>query len=73
MATALLPGPRLLTREEAAAVLGLSPQTLSNWASTGAGGLPYVQVSRRAIRYRLSDLEAWLAARTMTHTGQPTA
>ncbi len=73
MATATLPlsSSPLLTREQAAQYLGLSVQTLCNWACTGRGGLPYVRVSARAIRYRQTDLDAWLAARTMTHTGDP--
>lgn len=71
-ATLTLPSIPLLTREQAAAYLGLSPQTLSNWASTGRGGIPYVRVSARAVRYRQGDLDAWLADRTMTHTGQTT-
>ncbi len=60
----------LLTREQAAAYLGVSPQTLANWASSGRGGIPYVRVSARAIRYRQSDLDAWLQSRTITHTGE---
>lgn len=71
-ATLSVPSTPLLTREQAAAYLGLSPQTLSNWASTGRGGIPYVRVSARAVRYRQSDLDRWLADRTMTHTGQAT-
>ena len=73
MATVTAPAPRLLTREEAAGFLGLSPQTLANWAHTGDGGIPFIRVSRRAIRYRMSDLERWLQARTVETTGQADA
>ena len=72
-ATLTLPSQPLLTREQAATYLGLSPQTLSNWASTGRGGIPYVRVSARAVRYRQSDLDQWLRNRTVTHTGQADA
>jgi excisionase family DNA binding protein len=55
---------KLLSREEAAAHLGLAPQTLAAWAVTGRYGLPMVKVGR-SVRYRLADLEAWLATRTI--------
>jgi excisionase family DNA binding protein len=54
----------LLTRKEAADYLGLKPQTLAVWHCTGRYGLPVVKVGR-SCRYRLADLEAWLAARTV--------
>ena len=70
MATAILSEP-LLNEAEAAAVLGIAPQTLSIWRSTGRYGLRYIRVGRR-IRYRRADLEAWVASRTQTHTGDRT-
>jgi excisionase family DNA binding protein len=60
----MLQSARLLSREEAAAYLGLKPQTLAAWAVTGRYGLPVVKVGR-SVRYRLADLEAWLATRTI--------
>lgn len=59
----------LLSREKAAEYLGLQPQTLAVWASTGRYDLPYIRVGRSA-RYRQSDLDAWLESRSRTHTGQ---
>ncbi len=53
----------LLTSDEAAAVLDLSPGTLSVWRSTGRYCLPFVKVGRN-VRYRRSDLQAWLLARS---------
>ena len=53
----------LLTREEAAAYLGVEAQTLAVWRTTGRYSLPSVKVGR-LIRYRRSDLDAFLAART---------
>ena len=58
------PNAKLLSREEAAAYLGLKPQTLAAWAVTGRYGLPMIRVGR-SVRYRLADLERWLAARTV--------
>jgi predicted DNA-binding transcriptional regulator AlpA len=52
----------------AAALLGLAEQTLRKLRSTG-GGPPFVKLGR-AVRYRPSDLEAWLSARVMTCTSE---
>ncbi len=54
----------LLTREQAAEYLGLSAQTLAVWTATGRYDLPVVKVGR-LVRYRLSDLDAWLESRTV--------
>lgn len=59
---------RLLPRDEAAEYLGIKPQTLALWHSTGRYALPVVKVGR-SVRYRLSDLEAFIAARTVSHAG----
>ena len=64
------PAPPLLTREEAAAYLGVATQTLSNWATTGKVALPFIRLSPRAVRYRQADLDNFLAERTVTHTGE---
>jgi len=58
----------LLTEAQAAEVLGCKGQTLRVWRSTGRHELRFVKVGR-LVRYRLSDLERWLAARTVTSTG----
>ena len=58
------PPSKLLTRREAAAYLGLKPQTLAAWAVTGRYSLPMIRVGRR-VRNCLADLERWLAARTV--------
>lgn len=57
----------LLTRQQAAAYLGVAPQTLAVWASTGRYALPFIRVGRLT-KYRLSDLDAWIAKRTATQT-----
>jgi predicted DNA-binding transcriptional regulator AlpA len=46
----------LLTESEASEVLGLAPQTLSNWRSTGKGPR-FVRIGTRTIRYPKSALE----------------
>ncbi len=54
----------LLTRKQAAEFLKLKPQTLAVWAIDGRYSLPVIKVGR-SCRYRVSDLEAWLAKRTV--------
>lgn len=49
----------LLSNEEAAEYLRISPQTLSSWRSQGPHEIPYTKVGR-AIRYRVADLDAFL-------------
>lgn len=56
---------KLFTRKEAAAYLGnIKPQTLAAWASIGRYNLPFVKIGK-SVRYRKSDLDAFLAERTV--------
>ena len=52
----------LLDEKQAAERLTVSPGTLAVWRSTGRYNLPFVKVGRM-VRYRLSDLDAWVDAR----------
>lgn len=54
---------RLLDEKAAAAYLSIAPGTLSVWRSTGRHTLPFIKVGRN-VRYRVSDLDAWLNKRT---------
>lgn len=51
----------LLTRREAAQRLGLSPHTLAVWSCTGRVKIPEVRLGR-SVRYRLSDVDAFVEA-----------
>ena len=53
---------KLLNTAEAAAMLGVTENTLAVWRSTKRYQLPYVKVGR-LVKYRLSDLEAFIASR----------
>jgi excisionase family DNA binding protein len=53
-------GEPLLTVDEAAAWLSISPATLRYWRHVGRG--PRSLSVGTAIRYRTSDIEAWLEA-----------
>ena len=56
----------LLDEKQAAALLHVTPGTLAVWRSTGRYSLRFVKVGRN-VRYRLSDLNAWLESRTQTN------
>jgi excisionase family DNA binding protein len=59
-------GPDLLTREQAADYLGVAPQTLAVWAmakNRPHRPLPFVKIGR-LVRYRRSDLDAFITANT---------
>ncbi len=59
----------LLTRAEAASYLGLKEQTLAAWATAGRYDLPFCKCGR-LVRYRKSDIDAFLDRRCITHTGE---
>jgi excisionase family DNA binding protein len=56
----------LLDDGAAAEFLNISAGTLSVWRSTGRYALPFVKIGRN-VRYRLSDLEAWIEQRTRSN------
>ena len=54
----------LLSRDEAAAYIGISPHILRKMALTGAsGGPPFVRITNRTIRYQRQQLDEWLRQR----------
>jgi len=55
-------GAELLDDKAAAAMLDVSPGTLSVWRSTGRYNLPFLKIGRK-VRYRRADLDAWMAKR----------
>jgi excisionase family DNA binding protein len=57
---------RLLTPEQAAEQLALRPQTLARWRCEGQGPV-FIRLGR-SVRYRQSDLDAWIAQGAMRHT-----
>lgn len=56
-------GAELLDDRAAAALLDVSPGTLSVWRSTGRYALPFLKIGRK-VRYRRADLLVWLEKRT---------
>jgi hypothetical protein len=61
---------RLLVERELASAINIAQGTLRNWRVSGKGP-PWVALSRRAIRYRRSDVEQWLMARVRRSTSEP--
>jgi len=59
----------LLTPQDAAEFLALSKSWLAKLRLTGDGP-PYVKLGRR-VRYRFSDLEAWLHGQVRRSTSDP--
>lgn len=65
-------GERLLAPRQLAEALNVTTKTLERWRMTGDGP-PYIRVSRKVVRYRLSDVESFLAGRVATSTATETA
>lgn len=57
----------LLDPDQAAELLRVKPGTLAIWRCTGRWSLPFLRVGR-SVRYRRSDLEAWLSSRVHGRT-----
>jgi excisionase family DNA binding protein len=55
---------RLLRAREVAELLGLSPSTVLDWFESGR--LPGFKLSSRAVRFRESEVLAWLEDRRAT-------
>ncbi len=67
--------PSILTSPQAAAFLGITPQTLRRWRCDGTGPR-FVRLGtgrRSRAAYRFEDLEAWLEARSFTSTAEEVA
>ena len=55
----------LVGKEEVAAILGIEPRTLDNWASLGKGPI-YAKIGGQR-RYDLADVRAWVEAQKVRH------
>ena len=58
----------LLTPDDVAGLLDVSPQTLASWRTTGRYALPFVRIGR-LVRYRRSDIAEFLEGLGATDTG----
>jgi predicted DNA-binding transcriptional regulator AlpA len=50
---------KLVTRRQAAELLGVREQTLAVWQTTNRYDLPIVKIGAKSVRYRLSDLRTF--------------
>ncbi len=57
----------LLTPAEASAQLGLTQGALAQLRYTGGGPL-FIKLTAKAVRYRQSDLDSWIASRARQNT-----
>jgi excisionase family DNA binding protein len=57
---------QLLTRAQVAELLNLRVQTLHNHVHNGSLNLPVVRLNSRCLRYKRSDVEAFIEARRVT-------
>lgn len=55
---------RLLTAREVAPLLGVGVSTLYEWQRKGL--IPYVRLPGHGIRFRASDLQAWIGSRIVS-------
>ena len=60
---------KLLTTKQAAPLLGVSTAFLERDRWAGAQ-IPFIRVGSRAVRYRLSDLNAFIESRLRVSTSQ---
>lgn len=56
----------LLTRQQAAEYLGITPRTLAVWACTKRYNLPFAKIGR-LVKYRRAELDAFIARRTISN------
>lgn len=63
--------PALMTTQQAAAWLCVSPRTLEDWRLRGGG--PFFRKLGRSVRYALSDLQAFIDRGRFENTGQALA
>lgn len=56
---------RVLTPQEVATMLGLTPRALRDWRSHNMGPR-YYRLNHKTARYRLEDVREWLASKYVT-------
>lgn len=61
-----------MNTEQAASYCGLASATMEGLRCKG-GGPRFVRYGRKAVRYLLSDLDAWMAERTVASTSEALA
>jgi predicted DNA-binding transcriptional regulator AlpA len=57
---------KLLTSTQVAEILGITEHCLRRWRMLGTKGPKFIKLGERFIRYRNSDLEAWIEKQAKT-------
>ena len=63
-----MPPTDLLTPEAAADRLGVNTKMLERWRGSGEVPLLFVRLTRKTIRYRSADVEAFIGDRVRANT-----
>ena len=58
---------KLLTTDDVAEMTGLSPETLAQWRWLKKE-IPFVRLGKKCVRYRQSDIDAWVEKRLVSVT-----
>jgi predicted DNA-binding transcriptional regulator AlpA len=59
---------RLISSEEASGLLGVTSKSLANSRYTGTGiNIPYIKLGK-IVRYKESDIQAYIEANTYSHS-----
>lgn len=66
MSTKPTPNDTLLDTAAVAALVGNRARTVMKWRKKTGEGPPFVRVNRRTVRYRRSDVDAFIAARVVS-------
>jgi predicted DNA-binding transcriptional regulator AlpA len=66
MSTKPAPKDTLLDTAAVAALVGNQPRTVMRWRTQPGEGPPFVRVNRKTVRYRQSDVDAFIAARVVS-------
>lgn len=64
-----VPAPAMLDERAASIYLGVSPRLLYDMRR--GGKLPSVTIGKRGVRYRLADLDAWMASQAAKSVNTP--
>lgn len=61
---------KLISTEQAAEMLGAKPSTLRNWRCAKTGP-PFIQITKRSVKYIQEDIEKYVAERRFTPSVRP--
>ncbi len=59
----------LIDEKAAGEFLGIQPRTLQQWRQRGVGP-KYLAISRRCVKYRFCDLDAWAESKLVNSTSE---